>query len=62
MPAGCEGKLYAGSVLGVAGHFYAILVLLFFCLYLYQNALLGQAASAAADAALTLGTTAIVTI
>lgn len=29
--------------------FYAILVLLFFCLYLYQNALLGQAASAAAE-------------
>lgn len=29
--------------------FYAILVLLFFCLYLYQNALLGQAAFVAAE-------------
>lgn len=29
--------------------FYTLLILLFFCLYLYQNTLLGQAASAAAE-------------
>ncbi|WP_223069067.1 TadE family protein [Paenibacillus caui] len=44
-----EGAYTLEAAFVLPGVFLAILVLLFFCMYLYQNALLGQAAAVAAE-------------